>query len=145
MKITINKSAAAKETEITVLCSELTPELEEIISHITLIDNTVTGKRDGETYFIPLKDIYYFESVDKRIFFYTEDGVFESSAKLYRLEEKLENTLFSRISKSVIANLRKVRSIKPEENSRLLATLSNGEKLIVSRQYVLDIKKKLGV
>lgn len=83
--------------------------------------------------------------MDKRIFFYTEDGVFESSAKLYRLEEKLENTLFSRISKSVIANLRKVRSIKPEENSRLLATLSNGEKLIVSRQYVLDIKKKLGV
>lgn len=48
MKITINKSAAAKETEITVLCSELTPELEEIISHITLIDNTVTGKGTGK-------------------------------------------------------------------------------------------------
>lgn len=31
------------------------------------------------------------------------------------------------------------------ENSRLVATMLNGEKLIVSRQYVSEIKKKLGV
>jgi DNA-binding LytR/AlgR family response regulator len=38
-----------------------------------------------------------------------------------------------------------MRSIKPEENSRLLATLTNGEKILVSRQYVAEIKQKLGV
>jgi DNA-binding LytR/AlgR family response regulator len=36
-------------------------------------------------------------------------------------------------------------SIKKAESSRLIATLVNKEKLVVSRQYVSEIKKKLGV
>ena len=64
---------------------------------------------------------------------------------MYQLEEKLVNTPFVRISKSLIANLKKIYSIKSEKNSRMCITLSNGEKLIVSRQYLNDIKEKLGV
>ncbi|MBR5616329.1 MAG: LytTR family transcriptional regulator DNA-binding domain-containing protein, partial [Clostridia bacterium] len=41
--------------------------------------------------------------------------------------------------------LRKMQSIKQAEHSRLIATLINGEKIVVSRQYVPEIKKKLGV
>lgn len=66
-------------------------------------------------------------------------------AKLYKIEESLKNLRFSRISKTVIANLDKMLSIRKAENSRLTATLVNQEKLIVSRQYVSEIKKKLGV
>jgi DNA-binding LytR/AlgR family response regulator len=33
----------------------------------------------------------------------------------------------------------------PAQNSRLVATLINDEKIVVSRQYVSEIKKKLGV
>ena len=65
--------------------------------------------------------------------------------KLYKIEESLKNLRFSRISKTVIANLDKMLSIRKAENSRLTATLVNQEKLIVSRQYVSEIKKKLGV
>ena len=71
--------------------------------------------------------------------------MYEIKARLYELEDKLSNTTFVRISKSVIANLRKLKSIKRTKGSRLEADLSNGEKLIVSRQYVGTIKDKLGV
>lgn len=145
MKITIRQEPDAFETEITVVCKKLDRELEEIISHISLIDNTVTGSRDGETYFIPLRNILYFEAVDNKLFFYTDDDVYESASRLYKLEEKFQNTSFVRISKSTIANLKKMTSIKPEKNSRLCATLLNGEKLIVSRQYIELIKERLGV
>lgn len=145
MKITVKQDPKINETEITITCREIDTDLETIISNLSLIDNTAAGKIDGETYFIPMTDIFYFETVDSKTFFYTGDKVFELSAKLYQLEEKLIHTPFVRISKSVIVNLKKVESIKPEENSRLTAKLSNNEKVTVSRQYMPGIKKKLGV
>ncbi len=145
MKIHIKQDPSVDETEITVLCRTLNRELQELISYIGLADNTIVGMTGEETFFIPLTDILYFESVDRKVFFYTSDGEFETRTTLAQLEEKLALTPFARISKSSIVNLRKVRSIKREENSRLLATLANGERIMVSRQYIREIQRKLGI
>lgn len=145
MKIEIIQNEAFTETEITIKANRIDEELSEIIACLSLIGSTVAGERDDTVSFIPLKDIYYFESVDNKTFFYTKDEVYEIKARLYELEQKLANTTFVRISKPVIANLRKLKSIKRTKGSRLEALLANGEKLIVSRQYVNDIKNKLGV
>ncbi len=145
MIINVREDSTIGETEVSIVCRKVTAELEEIIANLSLTDNTVAGKADGETYFIPLKNIFYFESVENKIFANTENRSFECPAKLYQLEQKLENTQFARISKTMIADLKKVKSIRPDENCRLIATLTNGEKLVVSRLYVPVIKNKLGV
>jgi len=145
VKIYITQKPDVSETEINIACKSYTDEIAEIISNLSLIDGTIGGKLGDETYFVKLSDILYFESVDDKIFFCTKDNTYETPMRLYKIEEKLAATPFSRISKSVIANLKKVRSIKIEAHGRLLATLHSGEKLLVSRQYVPEIKKKLGV
>ena len=145
MKIVIKQDDSVGETEITVVCRQIDAEIEQILSAVSLIGNTVAGVRGDETCFIPLKEILYFESVDNKVFFYTDGETYETTVKLYQLEEKLQNSKFARISKSVLANLNKFHSIKTEKNSRVTATLMNGEKLVVSRQYIGEIKKKLGV
>ena len=99
------------------------------------------GNKPGELFCT--KDVSITQKSD--LFFYTENETYESTAKLYKIEENLKNLQFARISKTVIANLDKMLSIKKSENSRLVATLVNKEKLVVSRQYVSEIKKKLGV
>ena len=63
--------------------------------------------------------------------------------KLYELESKYEGKSFFRCSKSVIVNLMKIESIKPALNSRFMAKLTNGEVVIISRQYVPQLKEKL--
>ena len=145
MKITIHENPSVKETEISIVCSKMTDELKDIVASIGLLGLTFAGRKEDETFFVPIKDIFYFESVDGKIFFYTENETYESAAKLYKIEESLQNLKFARISKTVIANLDKVQSIKKSQNSRLVATLLNKEKILVSRQYVSEIKKKLGV
>ncbi len=145
MKIEIIRDASLSETEITIKAKCIDEEISEVIACLSLIGNTVAGVKEDAVSFIPLKDIYYFESVDNKTFFYTKDEVYEIKSKLYELEEKLSNTSFARISKSVIANLKKLKSIKRMKGSRLEADLVNGEKLLVSRQYVNEIKTKLGV
>jgi len=145
LKVTIIEDPNIKETEISIICARITNEINDIYSKISTVGQTVAGKKDEETFLIPIKEIFYFESVDGNVFFYTENEMYEAMGKLYRIEENLKNLQFSRISKTVIANLEKMLSIRKAENSRLVATLVNQEKLIVSRQYVSEIKKKLGV
>ena len=145
MKITIHEDPNISDTEISIVCPQMTEELRDMIANIGLISHTFAGDKDGETFFIPVKDIFYFESVEGSIFFYTEKDMYKATARLYKIEECLQNLNFVRISKTVIVNLRKMQSIKQAEHSRLIATLINGEKIVVSRQYVPEIKKKLGV
>ncbi|MBR5797478.1 MAG: LytTR family transcriptional regulator DNA-binding domain-containing protein [Clostridia bacterium] len=145
MKITIHEDPNISDTEISIVCPQMTEELRDMIANIGLIGHTFAGEKDGETFFIPVKDIFYFESVEGSIFFYTEKDTYKATARLYKIEECLQNLKFSRISKTVIVNLNKMKSIKQAEHSRLVATLINDEKIVVSRQYVPEIKKKLGV
>ena len=145
MKITIQEKPEVFETEITVTCQKLTPQLSDLISQIALSDHTVAGKTDGEIHFIPINEVYYFEAMENKTFLYTKDRTLETDIRLYQLEEKLANTAFARVSKSAVVNLKKIRSIRPDENGRLMATLLSNERILVSRSYVPEIKKKLGV
>jgi len=145
LKVTIIEDPNIKETEISIVCTKMSSEINDIISRISAVGLTIAGKKEEETFLIPIEDIFYFESVDGKIFFYTENEIYEAVVKLYKIEEGLRNLQFSRISKTVIVNLDKLLSVKKAENSRLVATLVNRERLIVSRQYVSEIKKKLGV
>ena len=71
--------------------------------------------------------------------------MYETKLKLYELEERFVGTDFLRVSKSVIMNLSKVKSLSPAFNGRFEATMKNDEKVIVSRQYVPVLKEKLGL
>lgn len=145
MKITILHDPALKEPEITVSYGYLTEELQELLAEISLADNRIAGEKNGTTHFLNLHDIYYMETVDGKVFLYTAKETFETKARIYQLEEKLTGTPFARVSKSSIVNLKKVRCIAPEKHSKLIMTLLNGEKLLVSRQYLNTIKERLGV
>ena len=86
----------------------------------------------------------HIESVDKHTYVYTKGGCYESRDRLYELEEKL-GTYYVRISKSMIVNLRKVRNVSAEPGGRMVAVLLNEERVIISRSYVKEIKRRLGI
>lgn len=120
---------------------------EDILSAIDLLENGSGGiavVRDRSTFFCKLTQIYYIESVDKRTFVYTRDGCYESRDRLYELEQKL-GMYHVRISKSMIVNLRKIRNVSAEPGGRMVAVLLNGERVIISRSYVREIKRRLGI
>ena len=50
-----------------------------------------------------------------------------------------------RCSKAMIVNIRKIKSVKAELNGRMIAELLNGEQIIISRAYVKELKRKLGI
>ena len=71
--------------------------------------------------------------------------VYEVREKLYTLEGMLPVESFMRASKSAILNLNKVKSLSQAFGGRFEAVLDNGEKTIISRQYVPVLKERLGL
>ena len=119
----------------------------DILNAIDLLENGsggLTVTRGGNTYLCKLTQIYYIESVDKRTWIYTRDGCFESRERLYELEEKL-GMYYVRVSKSMIINLRKIRHVSAQTGARMIAELLNGEKVVISRSYAGEIKRRLGI
>lgn len=145
MKIFININPELSDTELTINCSGLTTEIENIIAALRMVDNQLTVIRDGEAHILDISRIAYIETVDRRTIVYTEDDCYESKLKLYEIEEKLCSVGFLRISKSCIVRLKYIRSLKADLDRRIRITLENGEQLIASRQYADELKKRLGV
>lgn len=144
-KITITQIEPSQEEEIVVKCHEINDEVLGIVQRLKRNENMLLGSKDSEVFRLTVKDVYYIESVDNKTFIYCLENVYESKLRLYELEEQLSGTKLFRCSKSMIINLAKVRSVAPSINGRFEARLTNGESVIISRQYVPKLKKRLGM
>ncbi len=144
MKITIEVPKPGQEDEIIVRCADLDERLLKMIQSLRAEDK-LTGYIEDKIVKLSTKEIYYFETVDNKVFSYTAKETYEVHKKLYEIEQEFEHTDFLRISKSVIVNVSKIAYVKPIFNGRFEAKLKNDEKIIVSRQYVAELKKKLGI
>lgn len=145
MKITIQDLPAGEEEEIILRCRKVDNRLMRLISAFKAGQEKITAFREGAWSQLDPGDIYYFESVDNKIFAYLEQEVYETRFKLYELEERLAWSDFFRASKSTIINLSKIKRLSPAFNGRFEAELKNGEHLVISRQYVPGLKEKLGL
>lgn len=131
--------------QVIIECRKADDEVIKLKNHIELFDNKLTARLDDKTFLINPTDALYFESVDDHTFLYTKDNVYEVRHRLYELEELLSDRDFIRISKSQIVNINCIKSLVPELNRSLSATLSNGEILTVSRRYVKPLRILLGI
>lgn len=144
-KISITEIGREQEEEVIIRCHEVNDEVLSIVQRLKKNENIILGNSGSEVFRISVKDIFYIESVDNKTFIYCQNQVFDTKARLYELEEKLTGTKMFRCSKAMILNLAKVRSVAPSLNGRFEARLTNGESVIISRQYVPDLKKRLGM
>ena len=71
--------------------------------------------------------VHYIEMLNHHTIFHTEDGVFDSTGSLKKLEEQLAGQNFARCNNCYLVNLRYVRSL---EGSDLLV---GDDRLLISR------------
>ena len=143
MLIKLEKNRSYKELEVLIKYSTMNEEVERLIALIRSAEIKVRCKCDGQEKYLNASDIYYIESVDKKTFVYGEEKVYQTDYRLHEIEDRLQNAGFVRISKSCLLNIHILDSIRPLLNSRLEATLQNGERVYVTRKYLRTIKDML--
>lgn len=145
MKLKINEVGDICETEVVINCRKADGQVLRMAASLRAFDKKITGIKDGQTFLLEAPDILYADTADRKTFFYTKDGVYETPLKLYELEERLAGSDFFRASKSTIINFNQIRSLRPEFGGKFLLTMNSGERLYVSRQYAGTVKEKLGL
>ena len=144
MQVNITTNGEVKEVFAEIHCSEVTAEVRKLKAYISSFDTRIKGSSDKEVFYVELNDILYFESVDNKTFIYTSDKVLTAELRLYEIEKKLSEKDFFRCSKSVVVNIAKIVKLKPEISRNIIATLDNGESVVISRRYVPELKRMIG-
>ncbi len=144
MKINLKENKNKNDIEVLIEYPEMSETVHRIETAIKSVDNIVRCQDDdGKICFVRVSDIYYIESVEKQVFIYIKEKVYSSDLPLYQFAEKLYNYGFEQISKSCVLNLNTLVSVKAIFNSKMEAMLENGEKVIISRNFIPTIKKRL--
>ncbi len=145
MKIIIEEIGQEQEEDIILRCHELNTDMLHLLQSLKATKNGLVGIKGEEIHRLSMDDIFYFEVVDNRAFFYCRENVYESKLKLYEFEKLCKDSNFFRASKSMVLNTDKIDFVAPFFSGRFEVTLQNGEKVMVSRQYVGVLKKKMGL
>lgn len=143
MKIITKQDLTCNDVEVTVKYAQKDRQVQRIITLLQSVDMQIKCQSNGVERMVNISEIFYIESVDKKTFLYLEKEVYNTELRLYQLMDKLKDYGFVQISKSCILNINAMESIKPLFNSRMEATLKNGEKVCINRNYLGDVKKAL--
>ena len=146
MKIDIKLDSEYSEPLAVIYTSEITDEVNEAIKKLKEGGTgIITGFNDERAEILSPDDIYRVYSENQKVLAVTDKGTFRLRMRLYQVEERLTGMKFVRISKSEIINLKKTANFDLSYAGTIHVKLKNGESAFVSRRYVSEIKKILGI
>lgn len=145
MRIIIQSPAAGEDESVVISVKNITERINRAVNILKSPDDLTVYENSHAALLLPVAAVLYVESVDLKTFVYAEKAVYRSHLKLYEVEEILNASDFLRVSKQLIVNVKKIRSIAPAENGRFVAKLTNGESVTISRQYVPLLKARFGL
>ena len=138
----ITRQVENKPLTVTIEYPEYTESVKGLIRKIESLDVSFSVTAEDRQMRIARSDVYYLEIVDRKAFLYTEKDVFRLDASMQQILNLTIDSDLVRISRTCIMNTSHLTEIRQLKNSHLEATLDNGEKLIVSRKYLRDIKRR---
>lgn len=146
MKVKIEIEEGLAEEEVIIRCGSLNDTVVSLQNYISKQGNgrrCLSLKNGGTEFFVPMEEIYFFETEGRELRAHTADKMFLCEYKLYELEEILPGG-FMRISKSTIANLDFVWSVtKNLTASSLVEFVGSNKKAMLSRAYYKAVTERL--
>lgn len=142
MKVTLRQEAGAQR-EIIVRFDTMDDEVRAVLELLSLRDQRLVVSDRGTLRLIDPPEVLYCESVDDRTFVYTAAGVYGVGQSLTAIADAFSRLGFFRCSRSMVVNLTAMETLKSGANGRIIATLVNGERIVVSRRYAGALRDRL--
>ena len=148
MRVNIKIDANYEEPEVLITTAHMTDEVNQIvdfISHSDAVTTIISGIKNEKVELLEQAALIRIYAEDGKIFARTENDLYQLRLRLYDLEERLDDSLFVRISNSEIVNMKKVKRRDLSFVGTICMELSNGDVSYVSRRYEKKKKKRLGL
>lgn len=144
MKVNIEVSAQYKEPYAVIYTNKVTDEVQHVIHVLNQKKSPITAQLQDKIAILQPKDIYMVRVENGDTVIYGESDKYYSRKRLYELSNQLGKQ-FMQISKSTLVNLAYLDNIEAGFSGSLLLNLKNGCKDYVSRKYLPNFKKYLGI
>ncbi len=135
MKLQLFQSKEQTEDRIDIYYTKMNPVIRKVIDVVHTNYPVLKSKEEDEIRYVNIDHILYLDCVDKKVFAYTRERVYPLEETLSYYETLLSNYGYTRISKSNIVNVYRIKAMRPEINMRICAIFENEEKLYVNRSY----------
>lgn len=141
MKWKIDLDSRHKKAHITIHTDAVTDEITQLTTLLDQFNQTIRVIKASTELKLEIKDIVYVEYLERMVFLYTQDDMYELNQALYEVQAYLKQFNFIQINKQTLVNPRHINSVKALLNSRFELLMVSGEKLIVTRRYQSQLKK----
>jgi two-component system LytT family response regulator len=105
------------------------------------LQRTVSMKSGSEWIRVRLDDISWIEAAGDYMCVHTLEGTHIIRKTLKQFEQELDPNLFSRVNRSAMINLSKLKRLTPNSNGEYLAQLTSGDSVKVSRKYKFKLEE----
>ena len=145
MKITVEHTEN-EENEVILRCRELDDEMLRLLALVRAgMQKLLVWNERKDLLPLNVSDVVYCETVEEKTFVYTESGMYQTALTLSELEERWAAMGLLRCGKSCVVNLYAIRRLRSCGGGRIEATLSTGEKIVISRHYAPALRERLGM
>lgn len=143
MKLIKTKERGLTENYLELHYDEINDETKEVISRLDTTLSNVEGTYDEKHVSVPVTEVLYFDTVDRKTFAYTDKMCIEIRITLRNVLDNYSDAGLIRISKSAVVNVYKIDHLQGDINMRTTIFLKNGEKLVMNRGYKKEFMTEL--
>ena len=144
MNVQIKIISGLEEPYVEIYTSDITDDIQNLLSLIKASSNIVTAQQDERTIVLKERDIYMIRVENEKTIIYCKEKKYYSKKRLYELENILKHS-FMKISKTTLVNLQYIDGVEASFGGTMLLILKNGCKDYVPRKYLPGFKEYLGL
>ena len=144
MKVNVELSKEFSPPHVTIYADAITDEVQRVIDVLDSKDIPLIVQNKERMVVLKAEEIYMIRVEGGDTVIYTENKKYYSRRRLYEMLEQI-GTCFMQISKQTVINLSCIKSIETGFGGTLLLKLKNGSSDYVSRKYLPNLKRYLGI
>lgn len=150
MKVSFDQDTTLKSDDVQILvkAASLSPavlQLLQQIQQLTAKRTTLPLQIGDRVIVLPTSDILAIEVYGDQLSVHTSSDVYQSRGQLKTMLAKLDPQAFIQVTKSSLLNINYLTSLEASFSGNMTAFMANHMKLTVSRKYLPDLKRLLGL
>lgn len=144
MKFEVKIDKEVKEPYAVIHTNSITEEVQKLISALEVKETIITAYDNDRIIVLQPSDVYLARIEQTEVILYCKNKKYSSKKRLYEIGEQLGSE-FMQISKSTFINLKQIDCVEPFFNGTMNLKLKNGCSEYISRKYLKEFKKYLGI
>lgn len=145
LKVKVEINPLYSEVHAILRSNSMNQEIEDIKNILESYNHVLMGYSDDNMTLLQYNEIYRIYTENQKVFAVTNKGKYLLKERLYEIEIMLSRHQFIKVSRFEIINVMQIQELENLYSGNIKIIFKYGESTFVSRRFVSQIKKKLGI